>query len=436
MSMTAQTATAAERAFRADFEANRVDLPGRAALDRARGDAMSAFAKSGLPHRRIEEWKYTDLRAKLTEAYDPATPWAGKVAVENAFTTCDAYRIVFANGYMRRDLSTLPETVEIANLADGVPDWATARLAAVPRANEPRTAALTRALARDGVLLRVGEGVALDKPIHLAFVDPAREGAPRAMHGRNLIVLEKGARATLIETHGASAGAADLANWLTEIDLGDGASLDHLRFVTAGAGAHVAAMTARLGKAARYAPFIAHLGGALVRSDLLARLDGAEAALVLNALGLLTDAEHADLTTIVEHASPGAASTQTVKHVLGGRARGVYQSKVVVQEGANGTDARQLAKSVLLSREAEADTKPELEILADDVKCSHGASVGALDDDALFYLRARGIPASEARTMLTEAFVADVLDGIAGEAIRVAASAMCLEKLHALEETP
>lgn len=433
--MTLRAPTAAESALLEDYAVNGVDLPGvdQPWLAERRASALALFKQAGLPHRRIESWKYTDLRARLS-ALEPATPWRGAVDLSgdlaDPFAAVECDRLVFVNGAFRADLSQLPKGIEVTSLAAARPEWSKSALG---QTGDHAIAALNLALARDGALIRVAAGNASERPLHLLFLDPAREGVARATHVRNVLVLEACAKLTLLETHLGQGGAGDLANIVTEIKLGEGATLDHVKLVAESESSqHVATIFAELASSARYEPFILTANGGLARSELIATLAGRTAHFGLSAASVIGGREHADITTLVDHAAPSATSRQTVKSVIGGHGRGIYQGKIIVREGANGTDSHQLAKSVLLSPTAEAHTKPELEIYADDVKCGHGATAGALDENALFYLRSRGIDLWEAKSLLLQAFIEDAVTAIANPQVREAVRARALTKLQQL----
>ncbi|NWH08996.1 MAG: Fe-S cluster assembly protein SufD [Alphaproteobacteria bacterium] len=428
-------ATAPEQFWFDEFAARARKLPGAgdSALMEKREAAMALFRRAGLPHRRIEAFKYTDLRARLNERYD--TDQAAAPAPQSALPAWEANRFVIIDGILSDARSDRPEGLEIASLAkDSLPPWALARLGAVNPQADHVMSALNLALMQDGVAIRVPRGFAALRPLHLQFLETGGEGAPAASHARVLIVLEEGASLTLTETHEAATGRRTLASRVTELALERDAALEHVRFTAAHARHdRISSLFAEIGAGAAYRLSQIQTGDGLERDDLFVRLEGMGAQFLLGALRLLEGTAHADLTTIIDHAGPGARADQRVKSVLAGKSCGIYQGKVIVREGALGTDSHQLARAVLLSGEAEAMTKPELEIFADDVKCGHGATVGALDPDALFYLRARGVPLNEANAMLLEAFLAEDLDGLSPEPIREVLRTATLKRLVAME---
>ncbi len=420
--------TAAERALLEDFAAHAGDLPGAdvAWLRERRARAHERFRAGGLPHRRIEAWKYTDLRAALDEGYAPCAPFIGPVerltALRDPFAGIDGARLVLVNGYYNAALSTpdgLPPGVEIADLShvDGAtPDWVRDHLG---EGDSAPVAASSLALMRGGVAIRLPKGVAVTSVLHMRFLNPDRGRA--AQHCRVLLVLEGQNGLTLLESHVGEAGAQGFSNIGFDVHAGDGTWLKHTRLQSEGNGAvHVTSLGASVGAKSTYHLSQIDLGGRLSRLDLDVALDGEEATLDLGGLAVLGGKAHADLTTRIDHRVTDGLSRQSVRQVLGGHARGVYQGLVRVSEGAVRTDSHQLAKAMLVSRHAEADLKPELEIFADDVKCGHGATIGDIEPDTLFYLRARGIPEGEARAMLIRGFIEDAVGSVLLEDVQEA----------------
>jgi len=382
-------------------------LPGDSAL---RSAAAAAFKLSGLPggtqQRRIEAWKYTSLRSVAEANFQPATaPHHEVETVLAGLLLLDAPRIVFADGTLRADLSVMPPT-GFASFADQ-PDFGT--LSWPDR--EPMVA-LNTMLAQDGAALHVpaGFGAGIVQLVSIATGDGD-------FHPRHSIRLAKGARLTVVEI---SAGQGRyLLNTVAEIHVAEGAHLTHIRLQDEAATAfHISTTYADVETGGTYDSFTLNLGAKLSRTEVRAQLSGAGAIVHLNAAQILTGSQHADFTTVVGHAAPGCSSRQTVKNVLNGRSRGVFQGKIEVARIAQKTDGYQMNQALLLSPDAEIDCKPELEIFADDVKCSHGATVGELDADQMFYLRSRGIPDAEARSILVRAFLAEALDAVADETIR------------------
>lgn len=337
---------------------------------------LEIFRAKGIPHRRMEDWKYSDLRSVLdaeTVARKTRVQWAVKA----------------------------PPDIERTSIGvDSLPNWA-ADMLQHHRSAGPMDAA---ALAFDfhGVALRVPRGVQVAEPIRLDVVSDGQ--------GQVMLLLEQHAAATLLESQ---IGTGDtFRNLSVLIVLEDGARLTHIREAPpAGELVSIETISVSQARNSQYRMRMTNAGAKLSRTELNVVLAGEGAETDLSGVTVLGDGAHADITTRIDHAVPHTTSRQLFKKVAGGNSRTVYQGKITVREGAIHTDSRQTAKALLLSARAEADLKPELEILADDVKCAHGAAVGDLDADSLFYLRARGIPEAEARGMLVHAFLREVIDG-------------------------
>jgi Fe-S cluster assembly protein SufD len=404
--------TAAETALAEAFALAAPGLPGDADI-RARAFAPLA---EGLPHRRIEEWKYTDLRALLRAVKPLASPPDGAavdalLAAGLPLAEIDAVRLVLVNGALvpaLSDLDALPAGVEIVPLgralADGHPWLARLGEAGAPPANA--AVALAAAFAADGVMIRIAEGVHVARPIHLASI---QIGEGHAAYGRSLLIAEPGSAATLIESH-SGAGAHQTGN-LLEILAGAGAALSHVKLQDEAAeSVHLSTLAIRLDADSRFDSLLVERGAALARQQLFVSFGGERAKAALRGVMLVGGVRHLDTTLVLEHTAQNCTSTEHFKAVLDGRARAVLQGRITVAPGAQHTDARMDMRALMLSEGSEADLKPELEIYADDVLCAHGATASALDDEQRFYLEARGIPSGEAEAMLIEAFVAEVLD--------------------------
>ena len=437
----ALTRTKAEQAFPEMFEAVAARLPGGAAVAEARKAAIGAFVGLGLPHRRIEEWKYTDLRAALKEALPPALGDATPVTrqqVESALeglAELDAHRVVLVNGAYRSDLSDAKARgLDVTSLAAALHKPAADLRDGLTGASEPgqeAVTALNTAFVSDGAVVRVADGMALPKPLLLVLVRAGRE--PRLVTVRNVVRVGAGAQATIVEAHVALPGAAaGQSNMLTRIEIGEGASVLHAKLTLEGAGAHLGSWQATIGADATYRVFHLTTGTGLVRNYLAPTFAGEGGRLDFAGCFLGRDAEHIDTTMVVDHAVPGCTSRELMKGVLAGRARGVFQGKVIVRPDAQKTDGKQMAQALMLSEEAEFDSKPELEIFADDVICGHGSTAAQLDDELLFYLRSRGIPLGEARALLVESFVGEAFDKIEDEKLRAALLAIALPRLAAM----
>jgi Fe-S cluster assembly protein SufD len=398
-------------------------LPGDATVTTLRADAFDAFTQRGLPHRRVEEWKYTDLRAHLRHAAPIARPAdeAKIAAVPALFAADDVRRLVIANGSFvpsLSDLADLEEGVSIGSLEDALTTGdasVAASLSALGNtaAGNPGIG-LNTAFMRGGVLIDIAAGVELSRPIEIAVIT---EGdAPQATYVRSLIAIGAGARATVYESFADTGDVANQTNAVTQLTIGDDAEVRFSRVISESETAvHVGTVDATLGARVKYDFFSAVLGGGFVRVQPFVTLKGAGAEIALRGITLVGGRRHADATLVVEHDAPGCTSRELFKAVVDDEARSVFQGKIVVPSHAQKTDGKMMSQSLLLSEGAEADAKPELEIFADDVICGHGATVGAIDEDLLFYLRARGIPKAEAEAMLILAFLGEAVDAAEDE---------------------
>lgn len=436
-----QFQTRAEQAFLDAFTTIETTLPGAgdkwvAAL---RHQAIETYAMLGLPHRRVEAWKYTDLRSQLTEAYPPAHPVSrsfGEGELAHALTarvaSLPAYRLILVEGEFRPDLSDLAGLqsagAEIVSLADALQKPASwlKQVLGQARASSDAIVALNTALMTGGVVLRLAKGRTLDNPVHLIHFDGA--GAPSSIVTRNVVVVEEGASLTIFESY---AGARVLQrNAMTEVVVGDKGAIDHIKLQREAEGSvHLCTWLVRLGTDARYGAFQFSTGAALSRSQIHAAFEGEGSSLNVSGALLMRDRQHCDTTLVIEHKVPRCTSRELFKAVLDNEARGVFQGKIIVSPGAQKTDGKQMAQALLLSESAEFDSKPELEIFADDVVCGHGSTSGQIDEDLLFYLEARGIPESEARALLIQAFVGEAIELVEHEGLRDALGAASAEWL-------
>jgi Fe-S cluster assembly protein SufD len=404
------------------FDGLRARLPGVRLpwVQALREAAAERFRGAGFPTRRVEAWKYTDLRPVSEAGFDEALSILGDAA-DLPDPVCNR-RAVFVDGRFRADISTLG-SAEFA--VDGLALQLAAqegRLGSLARPAEEPLVALNTMLFEDGLVITVPAGVA-GGLLELASFASGGE-RPAAFHPRHLVRLEAGASLTIIETARGPAGSRYLHNPVFEIEVAEGATLTHTRVQQEGAkGFQLGTIYARVEGGGTYDNFTLNAGGRLVRNEIHVTLAGPRAACHMNGAQLLRAGQHADTTTFLDHAAPDCASRQTYKTVLAGKSRGVFQGKIHVHQIAQRTDGYQMNQALLLSEEAEIDSKPQLEIYADDVKCSHGATVGALDAEQLFYLRARGIPEEAARSMLVQAFLAEAIEAVADPTSRAALEA-------------
>lgn len=395
-------------------------------LSDLRRAGLAVYRTRGLPTVRVEAFKYTGLSGltKTPYALDDGTLPHPPEAPAGVLHLAEATTLTLVNGRLVSPPPTLPEGVRVDSLArllDDDPAALEPHLGRIADLSAAPMGALNAALMADGLVIRVDAGVTVDRPLHVVSVTDAPDGA-RHMHPRHLIVMGEGASATVIESRVTADGAAEtLSNALTEIRLEAGARLVHPRLVNPGSRAVDLDLTAvDAAEGATYDAFTLTLGGRLVRNEGHIRLGGARAHARLHGAYGAGKTQHLDTTLVVDHAVPDTTSDQRFKGVVDAGGRGVFQGKVIVRPEAQRSDGNQLHKALLLDRAAEVYTKPELEIYADDVKCSHGATAGDLDADQLFYLMSRGLPEAEARALLVEAFLDDVVTSLPAGPLREA----------------
>ena len=389
----------AEQALLDIYEAAADGLPGSASIAAMRQSAIRTFGSLGLPHRRIEAWKYTDLRGAIDDVPPLAASTGVSVdaaALEAALGTpiigVRAYRLVLAEGEFRADLSDVSGLreagVEFGSLAQALeapPSWLTESLNETASREGDVLLALNTALMSCGVVLRLPEGLTLQKPIHIVHLDGASMAS--STFARNVIIAEEGASATVIESFGTLGANASQHNAVTALTLGSKSAIQ------------------------------ISIGSALARNQIDVRFGGEGAATDVSGATLARGKQHCDTTLVVEHNVPACESREMFKLVLDDAARGIFQGKIVVAPDAQKTDGKQMSQALLLSETAEFDSKPELEIYADDVVCGHGATSGQIDEDLLFYLRARGLPEAQARALLIQAFVGEVFEALDDESL-------------------
>ena len=409
------------------FAAVRNRLPGTAQVAEKRRQAYEAFERTGLPHRRIEDWKYTDLRALMREVLPPAAaPDASALArAEDALklqTIEGARKLVLVDGVFAPKLSDLadPEQgLRIRTLRE-VLEAGEAELQSQVFAarNADPMLALNSAMMTDGVVVEVAEGIVLARPLHIVHVATAAK--PAAMFTRSLLRLDRAAGATLVESYIAGNGAKLYqAHDSLLVSIGDDARLDHVRLIEDSRDAfNICSSMVTLGAHARFNTFGMTSGAAVSRYQATIAFAGEASEVTTNGVNLLNGRQHADTTLFMDHAVPNCVSREIFRSVVDDRGHSVFQGRIIVQPHAQKTDAKMMTRALLLSDEAEADNKPELEIFADDVTCGHGATTGALDESLLFYLRARGLPEKEAEALLIQAFVGEAIESIVNDDLR------------------
>lgn len=404
---------------------------------RARSLALERFADSGFPTPGDEDWKYTNLsriedrafRALPFEAPGGAAPPG--LAAGAAFDALPGHVVVFVDGRHAPALSRiggLPAGVTVGSLADALESTPEGLEAFLPDdTRHTVVGALNTAFMADGAFVHVPRGVVVAEPIHWLFIATRQDAA---LHPRNLLVAEEGAQATVVEHHADPGSVACLTNAVTQIFASRGSVVEHCKLQRQSTAAiHLAGIHALQGRGSRFTSHSIAVGAALARHDITATLDAEGCEAELNGLYLAEGRQHVDHHTRIDHARPGGTSREHYRGVLDGASRGVFNGRVLVHPGALRTDAHQVNHNLLLSREAEVDTKPQLEIYADDVKCTHGATVGQLDEAQLFYLRARGLEEAAARSLLTHAFARDVIERIRASSLRDHVERLLLARL-------
>jgi Fe-S cluster assembly protein SufD len=415
--------TPAEQALSTAFEGARDKLPGKGALAALRADAFKQFETHGLPHRRVEEWKYTDLRALLREAF-PLAPLPDKAAKErakevgNILDGVDCRRLVFIDGAFVPELSdfSAERGLTIGSLADALAmgDKLVTEQIGKTFETDDAAVALNTALMGDGAVIQIDKGADIQRPIQLVFATSSDKS--NSVFIRSLVMVGEGAKATIIEDH--DSGEAQV-NAALELVVDDKAEVDFFK-LTRGGAVHVASLLASVGAKAAFNTFAFTTDVNVARNQNFIRFAGEDTKAAIRGVNLLRGKQHADTTLLIEHAAGHCESREQFRAVLDEQAHGVFQGKIVVKPHAQKTDAKMMTRALLLSDEAEADNKPELEIFADDVVCGHGATTSAPDKALKFYLMSRGIPEPEAEALLIQAFIDETIEEIAHEGIREA----------------
>jgi Fe-S cluster assembly protein SufD len=448
--------------YRVDFERIERDSAGRRPqwINPIRRAAFGRFAELGFPTTRLENWKYTNVAPIVKTAFTRA----GQAMLRHRVIAMDAIdavtldevacaQLVFVNGHYSSDLSSLeklPEGVIVSSLATVLtcnPASVEAHLAQYAGYHDHAFVALNTAFMEDGAFVSIPKDTIVDAPIHLLFISSARIGSPDdegdsapVSYPRNLIVVGSHSQARIIESYVGLEHDVYLTNVVTEIVGGENAVIDYYKVQRESEEAfHVATVQAQLGHSSTFSSHAIDLGGALVRNDLNVALDGEGAECTLNGLYMVTGRQHVDNHTRIDHAQPHCSSRQLYKGILDGKSRGVFSGKIVVHKAAQKTDAKQSNKNLLLSEDAVIDSKPQLEIFNNDVKCTHGTTIGQHDQEALFYLRSRGVDLAAARSLLTYAFASELLGRIKIEPVRARLEALLLTRLcdgAVPEETP
>jgi Fe-S cluster assembly protein SufD len=423
---------------------------GPESLRERRDRAFEDFQRFGIPTTKDEEFKYVSLRVLEEGRFKPAygaTVERDEIA-KTPLGDLDAITVTFVNGQYAPELSStdvLPAGVFVGTLADGfdaLPEVLERHLGTVATTagklgstNDPRFVLLNTAYLGEGALVYVPRGVALERPVHLQFLTKADHG-PLVSFPRTLVVLEEGAQAKLVESYIGLRGVS-FTNAVTEVFLNRSALLEHTRFQQDDPDSvHISNTSAHQEADSNFTHNSANFGGIIVRNDVDVWSGGEHTETSLNGANVGTGHQVVDNHTRIDHATPNCHSFETYKTILRDRATGVFNGKIFVYEDAQKTDAKQTNQAILLSPTATMNTKPQLEIFADDVKCTHGATIGQLREDALFYLRARGVPKDQAQALLVYAFAAEVLEKISVEPVREALEKVLFAKLAETEALP
>ena len=404
---------------------------GHKGLARLREEALQRFMSRGLPTTREEEWRFTSVApiAERTFTLPPslATDVSASDIAPLRLPIPPAVELVFVNGRHVPALSrvgTLPEGSHAESLVTALAtasDQIEPHLARVSSVEQQPFVLLNTAFLDEGAWIQVPAGAVLQAPIHLLFLSTGGiDARPLMSHPRILAILGENSQASVIETYAGTNGAQYFTNAVTEIVVGDNAVLDHYTLQYDSPEAfHIGAIHVRAERSATYRSHLVSLGGALVRNDVVAVMNGEGAECTLNGLYAADAQRFVDNHTTIDHAQPHCDSREVYKGILADHARGVFNGKIIVRPDAQKTDAKQTNRALLLSEDAQINTKPQLEIFANDVKCTHGAAGGQLDVEALFYMRSRGLSDASARRMLIHAFAADVLNRLSLEPVRM-----------------
>jgi len=408
--------TQAEETLALEFAAARTQLPGSPAIAAAREAAFAAFQKLGLPHRRTEPWRYTDLRALLRTVPPLAIGASGDdVVIADLLPGLDRARLVVVDGIFRPELSDLSglDGVTIRPLVDLLRDGDIRVGQQIAPLNDA-VVSLNSALMVGGVAIEIPAGARIERAIEITHVTSSAV----ASHVRNLVTVGADASARILETHVGPAGSAYQANIVTEATVGDRAKVVWAKLQLEGdAAVHLGTLAVAIATETQFDHLTLMTGASISRSQSFVTFTGENARAGLFGATMVRGKQHADIALGVDHAVPNCSSRELFKAVMDGRAEGIFQGRIVVRPDAQKTDGRMMTQGLLLSEDASFFVKPELEIFADDVQCAHGATSGEIDEDILFYLLSRGIPRAEAETLLVTAFLAEAIEGLGDEAI-------------------
>jgi Fe-S cluster assembly protein SufD len=411
-------------------------------LSPLRTTGLASFIEQGFPTLKHEDWRFTNVAPIAALPFRPAREALvngaeGKTLDEAVFTKLPGNRLVFVNGFFSAGLSRLLPVsggVKIENLSAALVKGSALiekHLGKYAQTGNNTFAALNQAFFSDGAFIHVPAGAAVEEPVQLIYISSARQSG-EAIHPRNLIIAEANSKLTVIESYISTGKAAYFTNAVTEIVAGDNAYLEHVKLQDEAADAfHIATIQGEFGRASNVTVHSFALGAKLSRTNIRAKLAGEGLECILNGLYVTKDEQLADHHMIVEHAQPHCASHEYFNGILDDKSKGVFHGRILVQQIAQKTDAKQTNKNLLLSDNATADTKPQLEIYADDVKCTHGATIGQLNEESIFYLRTRGLGPETARRMLIHAFAGEIIERIQCEPAREALDKLVWDRLEA-----
>ena len=405
---------------------------------------LARFAELGFPTFKHEDWRFTNVAPIAKLPFKPVLDATASGLTRDAlaqfpFAKLPGTRLVFVNGHFAADLSTTPAQqngIKVGNLAVALTTDSALiekHLGRYVRTEDNAFAALNNAFFQDGGFVYVPAGQSIGEPVHFLFINTSKD-AGAAMHPRNLIVVERDAKATVIESYVSLASAPTFTNAVTEFALGDNAIVEHCKFQDESTEAyHLAALHSHLGHKVNFSSHSIATGARLSRNNLRTTLNGEHIEAILNGVYITNGDQLADHYMIVDHAKPNCASHEYFNGILAGKSKGVFHGRILVRPDAQKTDAKQTNKNLLLSDDASADTKPQLEIYADDVKCTHGATIGQLNDESIYYLRSRGIGLEKARRMLIHAFAGEIIDRVKHDALREELDALVWDRLEQQE---
>jgi len=411
-------------------------------LGPVRKAGIASFAEQGFPTLADEDWRFTNVVPITKLNLHPSAPAAvngaeSKVITDSVFAELVGHRLVFVNGYFSAKLSNIkavPNGVRIENLAAALTKDAALiekHLGKYAQTHKNSFAALNQALFADGAFIHVPAGVEVSEPVQLIYISSAKNSG-EAISPRNLIIAGANSKLTVVESYLSTGNVAYLTNAVTELVVADNAKVEHVKLQDESASAfHIATIAGEFGRTSNVTVHSFALGAKLSRNNIRTKLVGEGLECILNGLYLTREEQLADHHMIVEHAQPHCASHEYFNGILDDKSKGVFHGRILVQEIAQKTDAKQTNKNLLLSDDATADTKPQLEIYADDVKCTHGATIGQLSNEGIFYLRSRGMSEETAKCMLIHAFAGEIIERIKCEPARAVIDKLVWDRLEA-----